>query len=167
MKLRNAVAADFAQVLALNEESVQFLSPLTFERLSLLHEQSAYHRVFEIDGNIAAFLLAFREGSAYDSPNYCWFASRYERFLYIDRIVVSSKYQGRGLGKRFYADLLAFARSGKARLVTCEFDIEPPNELSRRFHEAFGFKEVGTQFYGPSKKQVSLQAMNIEAPNGA
>jgi uncharacterized protein len=167
MRMRNATPADFAPILALNEKSVQFLSPLTPERLSLLHAQSAYHRVIEVDGRIAAFLLAFREGAAYDSPNYRWFADRYERFLYIDRIVVGNPYQGYGIGKLFYADLLAFARSKKVPRVTCEFDIDPPNERSRRFHESFGFREAGTQFYGPSQKQVSLQVLRIETPESA
>lgn len=162
MKIRNATPRDFTQILELNEESVQFLSALSLERLAVLHGQSAYHRVAESSGRIVAFLIAFREGLAYDSPNYRWFASRFERFLYIDRIVVGSGQQGLGIGKRFYSDLLAFAATTQAGLVTCEFDIVPANEQSRRFHAAFGFTEVGTQVYGSSRKEVSLQALAIE-----
>ncbi|HEY4080131.1 MAG TPA: GNAT family N-acetyltransferase [Burkholderiaceae bacterium] len=162
MPIRPATPTDFPQILALNAESVQFLSPLDLERLQLLDSQSAYHRVVvENDGTIAAFLLAFREGSAYDSPNYRWFAGRYEQFLYIDRVVVSAVQHGRGIGKQFYADLIAFARDSGVRQITCEFDLDPPNETSRRFHAALGFQEVGTQVYGPSRKQVSLQALKL------
>jgi predicted GNAT superfamily acetyltransferase len=45
---------------------------------------------------IAAFLLAFREGAGYDSVNYRWFAQRYERFLYVDRVVVAPAARGQG-----------------------------------------------------------------------
>ena len=89
MKLRTAVAEDFDAILALNEEAVAALSPLTFERLSALHSQAALRRVVEGDGAVVAFLLGLRESADYDSPNFQWFVARYERFLYVDRIVVS------------------------------------------------------------------------------
>jgi uncharacterized protein len=161
MTFRDATRDDFESVLRLNAESVQFLSPLGAERLQLLHGQSAYHRVLEEGGGVRAFLLAFREGAGYDSPNYGWFNERYPRFLYIDRVVVDPSQQGRGIGKRFYADLIAFARSAGVERVTCEFDIDPPNEPSRRFHAGLGFEEVGTQFYGSPRKQVSLQSLTV------
>lgn len=165
-QIRDAVPDDFPRILALNEASVRYLSPLDGERLAGLHEQAAYHRVLEVDGRVAAFLLAFREGARYDSPNYRWFAERYRRFLYIDRVVVAGARQGQGLGRRLYADLLAFARNSDAEHVTCEFDIEPPNEPSRRFHAAFGFREVGTRVVSPGGKRVSLQALPAGPENG-
>jgi len=45
--------------------------------------------------------------------------------------------------------------------LTCEFDIEPPNPVSMRFHQRMGFREVGTQWIGDGKKQVSLQAKSV------
>lgn len=68
MIIRPAKAEDSSQILRLNEESVRFLSPLAAERLALLETQAAYLRVVEADGAAVAFLLAFREGSAYDKP---------------------------------------------------------------------------------------------------
>ena len=69
----------------------------------------------------------------------------YDQFLYVDRIVVSLACQGQRLGGRMYDDLFAFARQSHAARVTCEFDIDPPNEASRRFHARYGFIEVGTR----------------------
>jgi predicted GNAT superfamily acetyltransferase len=159
--IRAAGAEDFAAILALNEESVHFLSPLDEARLQALHARAAYHRVVEIDGRVVAFLLALREGADYDSPNYRWFAQRYAQFLYIDRVVVGAAQQGRGLGARLYEDLFAFARANNAAQVTCEFDVDPPNPASAGFHARFGFREVGTQWLGGSNKQVSLQARSL------
>ncbi|NDP41070.1 MAG: GNAT family N-acetyltransferase [Rhodoferax sp.] len=167
MKIRTAQHEDSSQILQLNEESVQFLSPLNSGRLALLRTQCAYHRVLEDEGQIASFLLAFREGAAYDSPNYRWFVTRYPRFLYIDRVVVSSSMRGRGVGRLLYEDLFAFGRASGIDLVTCEFDLEPPNPSSKRFHARHGFAEVGTQTYGPEQKLVSLQAVNLDVWNGA
>lgn len=155
-EVRDARPADFAAIVALNAESERFLSPLGAARLEHLHAQCAYHRVIEEGGGIAGFLLAFREGADYDSPNYGWFKARYACFLYIDRLVVAPACRRRRYGSTLYEDVIAFARERGVPIVTCEYDITPPNEISRRFHERFGFREVGTQWY--AAKQVSLNA---------
>ncbi len=161
MLLRDANAGDFSAILALNHASVHVLSPLDAGRLEDLHRQAAWHRVVEIDGNVAAFVLVFRDGAAYDSPNYRWFAANCSNFVYVDRIVVSTAYQGRGIGPLLYDELFAFARNVQAELVTCEFDADPPNEASRRFHERYGFRELGRQVVGANHKTVSLQGVRL------
>jgi hypothetical protein len=158
LKIRAAQPADFDAVLALNEASVAFLSPLSPERLADLHAQAALHRVIEDHGQVIAFLLAFREGAGYDSPNYRWFAARYPAFLYVDRVVVSDAARGRGVGALLYRELFEFAVASAVELVTCEFDLDPPNPVSQRFHASFGFQEVGRQWLDSGRKQVSLQA---------
>ena len=159
--LRDATLADFPAILALNAESVHFLSPLDAARLQQLHALAAYHRVVEVDGRAAAFLLALREGADYDSPNYRWFAERYARFLYVDRLVVAAAVQGRRLGARLYDDIIAFAAANGFATLACEFDLEPPNPASAAFHQRFGFRAVGTQWIGGGKKQVSLQVCEL------
>jgi len=133
------------------------MSPLSPARLAQLHQWSACHRLVETGGEVAAFLLAFREGCDYDSPNYRWFASRYPKFLYIDRIAVSAAHRGQGWGRALYENLFAFARETGVGAVTCEFDVDPPNPVSERFHRRFGFREVGRQRYGAANKLVALQ----------
>ena len=162
MLLRPATPADFPAILRLNAESVHFLSPLTPERLQALYDEAAYRRVAveQGSGEVLAFLLAFREGCRYDSINYRWFAARYARFLYIDRVVVSAAQQGRGIGPALYTDLFAFAHEHGTGVVTCEIDSDPPNPVSQRFHARWGFREVGTQSVAGGSKWVSLQ----EAP---
>ena len=65
------------------------------------------------------------------------------------------------LGRALYTDLFRFATEARIPRVTCEFDIEPPNEASRRFHAEFGFREVGTQRVAYGRKQVSLQEASL------
>ncbi len=163
LTLREATAADFPSILDLNAASVHFLSPLDLARLRHLHAQAAYHRVVDDQGVIAAFLLAFREGADYDSPNYCWFGARYPTFLYIDRVVVADAWRGRGLGIQMYLDLFAFARAQNVARVACEFDLQPPNPASAGFHARHGFREVGKQQVGAIGKQVSLQLRELGA----
>ena len=163
MLIRIATTADFPHLLRLNEESEHFLSPLTPARLELLFNTAAYCRALVSNGEVVAFLLAFREGCTYDSPNYRWFATHYQQFLYIDRVVVSKALQGQGAGKLLYDDIFSFARQTSVHRLCCEFDIEPPNEVSRRFHQRYGFTEVGSQVVAGGKKMVSLQAVELLA----
>lgn len=161
MQLRPATPADFKAVLALNEESVAHLSPLDDILLAQLHTEAALHLVVEEKGTVIAFLIAFREGSEYDSPNYVWFAERYERFLYVDRVVVARTAKSRGAGSMLYRELFAFAARNSVTLVTCEYDVEPPNADSERCHSRFGFREVGRQAVSGGRKVVSLQAVKV------
>lgn len=159
--LRDARADDFAAILALNAASVWALSPLAPAQLQALHAQCWHHRVAERGAAVAAFLLALRPGAAYESPNYRWFCSRYAEFVYVDRIVVDAAARRDGLATLLYADLIARARAAGLPCVTCEFDIDPPNAASQRFHARLGFREVGTQAVAGGSKRVSLQVLAL------
>jgi uncharacterized protein len=160
--IRDCSPLDHAQVLRLNLESEHFLSPLTLAQLESLHTQSWYFRVIAQHELVRGFLLVLREGARYDSVNYLWFASRYSQFLYIDRVAVDANARGQHLAQRLYEDLFACARANHVQRITCEYDTEPVNEASRRFHERFGFREVGSQRTANGKKTVSLQELLLQ-----
>jgi predicted GNAT superfamily acetyltransferase len=162
VRIRDAEFADLGAILSLNEASVALLSPLSPQRLAELHTQAALHRVVEREGAVIGFLLAFREGADYDSPNYLWFAERYPQFLYADRVVVADAARGHGVGTLLYRDMFEFAAVSAVNLVTCEFDIDPPNPASEQFHARFGFREVGRQWVADGRKQVSLQVARVQ-----
>jgi predicted GNAT superfamily acetyltransferase len=159
--IRDANEADFDHILALNQEAVHFTSPMDRARLTHLDTHSAYHRVIELEGEAVAFLLALREGADYPNPNYDWFSERLENFLYVDRIVISATQQGKRLGQALYDDLFAYARQQGIGQICCEFDIEPPNPVSRKFHARYGFDERGTHWVAGGRKRVSLQISQV------
>ena len=156
--LRDAQESDFEAILALNAAAVQHTSELRFDRLQELARLACYHKVAVSDGRVAGFLLAMREGAPYQNDNFAWFAARYERFIYVDRIVIDAAWAGMGVGSRLYDDLFEWARRTCTGVITCEYNIEPPNLASKRFHDRFGFREVGTRWVTPGTKRVSLQA---------
>jgi uncharacterized protein len=163
MTPRPATSTDFEAVLTLNQELVHFLSPLTHQRLGSLHRQAELHRVLEVNGTVIAFVLALREGASYDSVNYQWFAQRYDRFLYVDRVVVSIAHQGSGAGRVLYETVFTHAKATGVAIVTSEYYVDPPNPVSERFHSRFGFVEVGRQSVAGGKKSVSLQASRVNS----
>jgi predicted GNAT superfamily acetyltransferase len=158
-EIRDANAADFPAILALNAESVRFLSPLDGERLAELHQQASYHRVIVCPNGIAAFMLAFADNANYNSPNYGWFAARSQGFVYIDRIVVGVAARKQGFARLLYEDIWKHAERIGAATITCEIDVLPPNPESLLFHERLGFLEVGQQQVGV--KRVSLRARPV------
>ncbi|MGQ0802208.1 MAG: GNAT family N-acetyltransferase [Pseudomarimonas sp.] len=162
--LRNVAESDLDAILALNAAEVQHTSPMDLAQLQSLLQMAAYSRVVTVDAQIAAFVLALREGAPYENDNYRWFAHRFARFLYVDRVVVGARFAGRKVGSGIYADLFAFARAQAIGIVTCEYNIEPPNPASQAFHDRFRFKELGTQWVAGGSKRVSLQAASVGEP---
>ncbi len=157
VSIRDAQESDFEAIVELNDAEVQQTSAMDMERLRHLDGISCYHKVACIDGTACAFLLAMQHDSPYTSENFLWFVARYSSFVYVDRIVVSASFARHKLGTILYTDLFGYARSGDIPLITCEYNIVPANEASRRFHDKFGFEEVGTQWVANGTKRVSLQ----------
>lgn len=132
---------DEAAVLALNNLHAAELSFLDAERLPFLIGEAFYAGRI---GRLDAFLLAFDQTAAYDSPNFLWFRRRYERFAYVDRVVVASHARGRGHARLLYEELFARAAAAGHDIVACEVNSEPPNPASDAFHGRMGFSEVGS-----------------------
>jgi uncharacterized protein len=157
--IRDATPNDFGTICALNLAAISNTSAMNVDRLATLHRLSCYHKVGCVEGSVAAFLLAMRKGARYENENFAWFDCNYNEFIYVDRIVVSSSFRGMNLGSFLYEDLFRYARDNGIPHVTCEYNIVPPNEASRSFHDKFGFKEQGTQWTANGSKRVSLQLL--------
>lgn len=159
--IRNAEPKDYDFILNVNEVNVEVLSPMPMERMLWLKEMSEMFVVAEVDGELAAFLIAIREGQPYDSENYVWFSKKYPQFLYIDRIVIDEPFRAAGLGRALYDAVKDHAKKTGVGVVTCEVDTIPYNETSLKFHEAMGFKEVGEQIIRGGAIKVSLKACEL------
>ena len=156
--IRNLNEYDFGSIVGLNDAEVQQTSQMDLDRLDQLVQMSSYCKVAVRDGQVAAFVIALREEAPYENDNYSWFASHFPKFLYVDRVVVGSDFSGLKIGSMLYKDMFQFARSHAISIITCEYNIEPPNPASRAFHDKFGFRQVGTQWVAGGSKLVSLQA---------
>jgi predicted GNAT superfamily acetyltransferase len=157
MAIRDAREGDLGAILALNASEARHTGPMDADHLRHLAGLASCHRVIDVDGTVAAFLLAIRNGATYANPNYGWFAARWPSFLYVDRVVVGAAHQGTGLGRALYDDVFAHARSLGIDVIACEYNLVPPNDPSRLFHERFGFREVGSQWLNDGTKRVSMQ----------
>lgn len=161
--LRDVQEKDLPFILRVNEENVEVLSPMDEAKLRRFMEYADMLQVVEADGEPAAFMIVLREGvDAYDSENYRWFCKHYEKFLYIDRIVIDEPFRSIGIGRTMYEAVFTQAKANGVGSVTAEIDTIPYNEASLKFHDVMGFREVGEQLIRGGTIKVSLQERPIE-----
>ncbi|RTZ66421.1 MAG: GNAT family N-acetyltransferase, partial [Gammaproteobacteria bacterium] len=59
-------------------------------------------------------------------------------------------------GTLLYENLFAWAISQQIGNIVCEYNVEPLNEASQKFHDVLGFQEVSLKRIGQAKR-VSMQ----------
>ena len=138
--IRLPTPADQAALLALNNAHAAELSELDAQELGRLLSIAMAARVI---GGAEAFLLTFDQDADYHSPNFLWFRRRYDRFAYVDRVVVSPTARRAGHARRLYEDFFAIARAAGHERVCCEVNSDPPNPISDAFHARLGFAVCG------------------------
>ena len=159
--LRDIEAEDLDAVWALNNSAGCSIVPIDRERMRQLFEVARYFRVAHYNGELAGFQIALSPEARYDSPNFLWFREHFADFLYIDRIVIDSRFRRHGIGRVFYADVLSFAEV-RYPILTCEVFIEPRDDVALVFFGTNGFQEVGQQVLS-NNRRVSLMVKEMKA----
>lgn len=159
--LRDIEAEDLDAVWALNNSAGCSIVPIDRERMRQLFDVARYFRVAHYNGELAGFQIALSPEARYDSPNFLWFREHFADFLYIDRIVIDSRFRRHGIGRVFYADVLSFAEV-RYPILTCEVFIEPRDDVALVFFGTNGFQEVGQQVLSNSRR-VSLMVKEMKA----
>jgi hypothetical protein len=160
--LRPVESADLSALLTLNNDAVPAVNRLDSDELAWFSEVAHTFLVAchpEMDGQ-AGFLIGLEgPGLGYRSDNYMWFCERYERFIYVDRVVVAPEAWGLGLGRSLYTDFISTADGHP--VLCAEVNLVPRNDRSLDFHEMFGFKPVGEQDTEGGSKRVQMLALEL------
>ncbi|MFV0309140.1 MAG: GNAT family N-acetyltransferase [Desertimonas sp.] len=147
--VRAATAEDWPALVALNNTEIPKVGPLSRSDGEWF---LANGEVLVIDGGDGddggpgeptALLVLLAEGCGYASPNYSWFADRYERFQYVDRIVVRADRVGTGVGRALYRLAIDRAIAAGRSMLAAEVNLVPRNDGSLAFHRRIGFRQVG------------------------
>ncbi len=155
MQVSDVAAADLDDVLELNEACVPHVNSLDIEAMRWFAEVAPFFRQVRKDGRLAGFLIGLGPGLDYASSNYRFFADRYEKFGYVDRVAVAPEARRLGVGSLLYEDY-AESLLGVAPVMTCEVNLQPPNRSSMTYHEKHGFVCVATQQTEGGRKKVAL-----------
>ena len=158
--LRNVKIDDLKDIIEINEESIPAVNTVSLMQFKSFLRDSIYFKVVTNHSQkICGFLLVLPSGLEYDSLNYKWFSSRYEKFAYIDRIAISKNWRNKGMGKSLYTDLENTLKD--YNLIACEFNVIPLNQVSKQFHESLDYENVGFQLTENGTKKVSLMTKKI------
>ena len=157
---RSAESGDLAEALAINEAVVPAVNSLTEASMAWFLEHANWFRVATNENRVVGILVGFYQGSSYASENYRWFAARYRRFAYVDRVAVHDDARRQGIASRLYQDFVEHIPAN-IPLLTCEVNTRPANPGSMRFHERLGFEQVGAQETAAGEKAVALLAKEL------
>ncbi len=136
-------------LLLLNNADAEALSRLSAEEMVQLVAQAFLALAA---GEADALLIALDERARYASPNFLWFRDRFDRFVYVDRVVVAPHARGRGLASALYRALLVRAQEEGRDRIVAEVNVDPPNPASHAFHAAMGFFAVGSATLSGGKR---------------
>ena len=156
---------DADAVLALNEANVPDVGTMDAEKLQLFVDHSPYFRVVELNGQVVGMLVGLTEAeTVYPSPNFKWFCERHQSFAYVDRVALAESTRGQGWGPALYKDFEGWARSQNKPFLCAEVNTIPDNPRSLRFHEIYGFVEVGRERpYGADEEVAMLECSLSDA----
>jgi predicted GNAT superfamily acetyltransferase len=153
-------AGDADRILDLNNEHAVETSSLDLSAAEHLLAMCFYAK--DVRPGMRGFLLALDQDAAYDNQNFHWFGRRFERFVYIDRIIVAKDARGQGLARLMYEDLFASAKAAGHVRVVCEVNIDPPNEGSLAFHRSMEFLALADVVLKGSSKRVRYLVKKLE-----
>ena len=145
----------------LNQSEVPNVGSVALPRFQHLVKCAIQLPLERAGDEIEGFVILFDQDTEYDSENFLWFRDRYERFAYVDRVVVSPAFRRQGVAQRLYAECIEYCRAHTFPILTLEINIQPPNPTSFAFHQKMGFQEVGTLQNLGSDKSVSMQALRV------
>jgi predicted GNAT superfamily acetyltransferase len=153
--IRDVGASDLDTVLSLNQSEVPHVGSVNAAQMRWYAENATYFRVAITGGELGAYLVGFRPGTSYTSPNYLWFCEHYDDFAYVDRVAVAASARRAGIATRLYDDFAA-AMPQSVTVMTCEVNVRPPNDSSMKFHRMLGFEQVGSLVSEAGNKEVAL-----------
>lgn len=156
--VRDLRVTDLEIVWSINQENVPAVGEETLANLSKIHEQSAIALVAEVSNQIVGFCMVLLPGADYGSPNYEYFCERLVDFIYLDRVAVTEKFQGMGIGAALYREVEMRAN---AEWFALEVNTKPRNDGSLRFHAREGFVQMEELETRPGK-MVSLMVKKLK-----
>tara|TARA_B100001113_G_C20952759_1_gene553858 strand:- start:48 stop:521 length:474 start_codon:yes stop_codon:yes gene_type:complete len=154
MEIRALQISDSSSIWEINEQGLPGTGKVSEQEiLDLLNYSSFSIGLFD-SNSLLGFVICLPPKTAYGSLNYLWFNERYDDFLYVDRIAVSTANRNQKIGSKLYQAVID-AASKLGVPVTAEVNLRPPNPDSVRFHQRHGFTEIG-QFEHGQKSVIMM-----------
>ncbi len=142
MQSRPLEPGDVNSIWSINEQGLPGTGKVSQEEiLALLDLSELSLGVFQ-KGNLLGFIICLLPRTEYGSLNYAWFNQRYDKFIYVDRVAVSTDFRNNKIGSYLYEKVVEYSVDHNIP-IAAEVSLNPPNPGSMRFHSRFNFEEVG------------------------
>jgi predicted GNAT superfamily acetyltransferase len=142
MHTQQLTQSDVESIWLINEQGLPGTGKVTPQEISYLLELSSFSLGVFSNDELLGFVICLSPGTDYGSLNYAWFNTKYDEFIYVDRIAVSTGYRDRGIGSLLYKEVVSYSNQHSIP-IAAEVNLNPPNTGSMRFHERFQFEEIG------------------------
>jgi len=154
MEIRSLSQIDVQSIWDINEQGLPGTGQVSKDEISTLLNLSSHSIGAFRNDRLIGFVICLSPRKNYGSLNYAWFNENYDQFIYVDRIAVLESCRNEGVGSILYEMVLSFSEEN-AVPIAAEVNLEPPNPGSMRFHQRFGFEEVGV-LHHQSKSVIML-----------
>ncbi|GIT75841.1 MAG: hypothetical protein Ct9H300mP31_03720 [Acidimicrobiaceae bacterium] len=147
--IRPAESDDLARLVELNNAAVPAVNHLTLDEMAWFLQVAHLCLVAEVpeDGPGSGFPCRSGRSRVFLRQSQLeYFCDRYDRFLYVDRVLLFPVAWGRGLGQGFYRAFIASA-VGHTHLCA-EVNTVPRNKRPSGLSSTFGFKAIGERSDG-------------------
>ena len=153
METRELSEIDVPSMWSINEQGLPGTGQVSEQEVSDLLKLSTLSIGVFREEELLGFVICLSPGTDYKSLNYAWFNNKYDAFIYVDRIAVSLDQRDEGIGSKLYEEVIAYSQEN-AIPIAAEVNLNPPNPGSMRFHNRFGFEEVG--IFHHKEKSVTM-----------
>ena len=147
MEIRALQISDSSLIWKINEQGLPGTGKVSEQEIVDLLEFSSLSIGLFDNNSLLGFVICLPPKTAYGSLNYLWFNERYDDFLYVDRIAVSTANRNQKIGSKLYQAVIDTA-SKLGVPIAAEVNLRPPNPDSVRFHQRHGFTEIGQFEHG-------------------
>ena len=109
---------------------------------------------------VTAFALAISAGKALDHVAYQWCMTRFENFVYLDRVVVDVRHRRSGIGRAMLASIQDKASAQGSEILLCQVHDRPANKSGHLFVQSLGFTPIESVML-PSREIVTMYQRSI------
>ena len=134
MEIRALQISDSSLIWEINEQGLPGTGKVSEQEIVDLLEFSSLSIGLFDNNSLLGFVICLPPKTAYGSLNYLWFNERYDDFLYVDRIAVSTANRNQKIGSKLYQAVIDTA-SKLGVPIAAEVNLRPPNPDSVRFHQ--------------------------------
>lgn len=122
---------------------------------ALIVHQADFSIIRKNNDQLQGFMLGMASGRDLEHFSYQWFMTRYDNFLYVDRVVINTSSQGNALATAMYEEARFWARENGIDKIVCQVHDRPPSPEAHALLKQLGFEALESVML-PTREIVTM-----------